>query len=96
MLLSEDLAVDDELIVERADPRILISAELLAEIAFVGGDPRIALTFAENPLPGWWPGAFRRNPLGALLRIEGTNRTVIYQIAEWHGTTDRFAAEWPD
>jgi hypothetical protein len=96
VLLCAELAVDDELIVDQADPRILINAELLCEVAIAGGDPRITLTFADDPPPGLWSGAFPHNPLGALLRIEGVNRTVIYRITEWGILQDVFVAEWPD
>jgi hypothetical protein len=89
--------LEDELIITQADPRVLIHAELLAEIIEGQHHPWATFTPAEHPPPGWRPGSWRGpNPLGGILRIKASNRTVIYRITDWHTQTNRFAAEWPD
>lgn len=87
---------DGTIRIDHADPRIWIDAALLYDIAH-DRIPHATLTYAERPLTDSWPGSWlRRNPLGAVLRIEGVNRTVIYRILEWNVMPDRFLAEWPD
>ena len=77
--------------IDQADPRILISAELLAE-AFVAPAPGVSLsagqeTWARNGTPFWG---------GAVLKIEGVNRTVIYRIGEYVPRVRGYIGEWPD
>ena len=68
--------VKDKLWIAHADPRILISGELLDAIA--DGDCGPACLD------------------GALLRIHGVNRTVIYCIMEYVPRVNGYVAEWPD
>jgi len=75
--------------IDRADPRILISAELLAE-AFVHPAPGVSLgppPESPNGTPFWE---------GAVLKIEGVNRTVIYRICGYVPRVRGYIGEWPD
>jgi hypothetical protein len=71
----------DDLRIERADSKILITAELLTEIA--RNDPDYPVTRSVD-------GDMR------VLRIKATNRTVIYRIGEYVPQQDAYIAEWPD
>lgn len=64
------------LTIEHADPRIVITDELLSEIA--AGNSRFC-TLRDG-----------------VLRIEGTNRTVVYRIGEYRLVPNVHYAEWPD
>ena len=80
---------DGTLRIDRADPRILISGKLLAEI-FIHPVPGVSLGDpqpAENGTPFWE---------GALLKIAGANRTVIYRILEYVPRAHCYIGEWPD
>lgn len=74
--------------ITRADPRVLISAELLGHVA-ASPSPAGSLTMADGP---------NGTPFfaGALLKIEGVNRTVIYRIGEYIPAVHGYVAEWPD
>jgi hypothetical protein len=67
--------------IDHADPRILISTELLYEIV-ANPTPHAQLV---HDLPG--------HPL---LKIRGVNRTVIYRIVEWLPRICGAIGEWPD
>jgi hypothetical protein len=70
--------------VDRADPVVLISAELVDEIA-------------DNPSPGVvldLSGC--ETYMGALLKIRAVNRDVIYRLTGWLPRERAFVAEWPD
>ena len=75
--------------IDHADPRILISCQMLREI-FTGPAPgsRARVTLAD-PIPAedWY--------LGAVLRIEDANRTVVYRITSRYGEY-AYVGEWPD
>jgi hypothetical protein len=75
--------------IDHADPRVLISAELLAE-AFINPAPGVSLgppAEDRNGTPFWE---------GAVLKIEGVNRTVIYRIGEYVPRVRGYIGEWPD
>jgi hypothetical protein len=77
--------------VDHADPRILISGELLREALFATW-PGVSLSTGllrqdRNGTPFWE---------GAVLRIEGVNRTVIYRITEYVPSVNVYIGEWPD
>ena len=77
--------------IRQADPRILIAAELLYE-AFVAPAPGVSLDTDlvredGNGTPFWE---------GAVLKIEGVNRTVIYRVGEYVPRIRGYVAEWPD
>lgn len=74
--------------IERADPRVLISEELLG-MMFTNPSPHVHLRLADIiPFDYWY--------LGATLRIDGTNRTVIYHITEYAPSVRGYVGEWPD
>ncbi len=65
----------------RADPRILVDAVVLDDIA-LGRSPFVSL-FATLT--------------GPTVRFEGSNRTVVYRIVKYLGPeVDAYIAEWPD
>ena len=77
--------------IDHADPRILVSSTLLAE-AFIAPAPGVTLSTdmvreGPNGTPFWE---------GAVLKIEGVNRTVIYRIGEYVPRVRGYIGEWPD
>jgi hypothetical protein len=71
--------------IDHADPRILISAELIDQVAFrTCVDVELDLSHAAD------------GHVGALLKISAVNRTVIYRIAEYVPAIHGYIAEWPD
>jgi hypothetical protein len=74
--------------VERADPRILISAELLDTIAT---DPAPGLSLQMRVT-----GRTTYDHNDVLLKIHGANRTVIYRIGEYLPAVHGYIGEWPD
>ncbi len=78
--------------IDHADPRILISAELLYKITDVlVPPPGVSLRW---PAPPPASGRFLYN--GAVLTIHGANRTVIYRIGGYVPRVHGYIAEWPD
>jgi len=70
--------------IDHADPRILISAELLDAVV-------------DDPTPNAWldlAGCTTYD--GALLKIHGVNRTVIYRITGYVPHVRGYIGEWPD
>jgi hypothetical protein len=83
---------DGSIRVDHADPRILIAAPLLYEIAD-GCSPWASVTMEPPPRERWGGhGALE----GALLHIHGVNRQVIYRITEYAPRVHGYIAEWPD
>lgn len=90
---------------EGAPPQVQITAESLLSIA-KGQSPHMRLTPPDEPVsPGdlmaWgdvklWHELLGTRPEGALLRIEASNRTLIYRITGYLMQPDLFTAEWPD
>jgi len=79
---------DGRLRVDHADPRVLISAELLDAIIDGTGDDasphvRVDLT-----------GCVTYD--GATMKIAAVNRTVIYRIVTYVPSVHGYIAEWPD
>lgn len=75
---------DGSIRIDRADPRILISAELLDAIV-------------DDPPPHAWldfSGCTTYD--GAVLRICAVNRTAIYRITGYIPQIRGYIAEWPD
>jgi hypothetical protein len=70
--------------IDYADPRILISAELLDAIVH-DPPPDARLDFAACTTYD-----------GALLKIHGVNRTVIYRITGYVPRVRGYIGEWPD
>ena len=72
---------DDSLRIDRADPRILVSAELLESIA-------------DGVSP--WASVVPRAAVGAVLKIRGVNREVVYRITGYIEAVRGYIAERPD
>jgi hypothetical protein len=83
-----NLFVDDgprpQIRIDHADPRILVSAELLDHAADYPDDC-VRLDIATC-----------HTYVGAVLRIHAVNRTVIYRITEYVPAIHCYIAEWPD
>lgn len=73
--------------IDRADPRILISAELMDSMAH-GESPWAVV----EPPPGGCDLTYR----GALLKISAVNQRVIYRITDYVPRVNAMIAEWPD
>jgi hypothetical protein len=82
-------SVDGSIRVDHADPRILISAELLE-------------TIRDKPVQGvslrMAPRSSRSGPIGigSVLRIQAANRTVIYQVVDYAPSVHGYIGQWPD
>jgi hypothetical protein len=89
---------DGSIRIDQADPRILISAELLDSI--VRGDMAWTwLDMAACIRAGTWsyePIPLRATYVGALLRIYGVNQQVIYRITSYVPRVNAYIGEWPD
>ncbi|MBC6460685.1 hypothetical protein [Actinomadura sp. HBU206391] len=83
-VFTRDVGPPERFTIDRADPRILVSAGVLEEIR--NAQPGEFLTFDGRP---------RAELDGDLLKIYGDNRTVIYRIGEKHDRLN-YVAEWPD
>jgi hypothetical protein len=75
---------DGSIRIDRADPRILISGELLDQ--FPSSHVQLD-TAACRPGHGY---------VGAVLKINGINRTVIYRIVDMVPRINGYIGEWPD
>jgi hypothetical protein len=73
---------DGSIRVDRADPRVLISGELLDDIM-------------RHPAEHAWCESTADDG-GVLLKIEGVNRTVVYRVTEYVAPIHGYIAEWPD
>jgi hypothetical protein len=81
---------DGRMWIERADPRVVIGAQLLDCIA-AGPSGGVTLTFDDGAIRE--PG---KHYEGAVLRIEAANRTLVYRITQWLPWYLGCIAEWPD
>jgi hypothetical protein len=85
--------------VDHADPRILVSAELLGSVAQFGdSDPAgdwLALN-AELDTAGCCDCMMADDYTGAVLKISGVNRQVIYRITGYVPAVHGYIGEWPD
>lgn len=85
----DDVAHGVRLRIDHADPRILISSELLAE-AFMRPEAGVSVSAPQpgrNGTPFWQ---------GAVLRVEAVNRTVVYRMVEYLPSVRGYIGEWPD
>jgi hypothetical protein len=72
----------DELVIDHADPRLVIGAELVDHIV-------------DNPHPRAFVDlAGCKDYMGALLKIRGVNRTVIYRLTDWYPSIRAFLGEF--
>jgi hypothetical protein len=86
--------------VDHADPRVLISGELLDAVARFGDSGVLAGDWlalnARLDTAGCMPPPWRATYVGAILRIDGVNRTVIYRITDYVPRVNGYIGEWPD
>ncbi len=78
--------------VDRADPRILISPEVLDAIAEGGPWP----ASLRLDTAGCMPPPYRGTHVGAVLHIDGVNQQVVYRITEYVPRIRAYIGEWPD
>lgn len=78
-----------------ADPQVWITDELLTAVRAGRSHPFLSLTRVPRPYdcPVYHPGHCFH---GALLRIEGDNRTVIYRISDYVSEHHAWLGRWPD
>jgi hypothetical protein len=79
---------DGQLWVDHADPRIVISAELIDTVARSELWPDATLGRLDFTIPN--------GHAGALLKIRGANRTVVYRLTAYADWCLGYIAEWPD
>lgn len=78
---------DGSIRIDQADPRVLISAELLNEIADGSGRPHAWLDLRVS-------GMFHL--VGAVLHINAVNQQVVYRITEYVPSVHGYIGQWPD
>ena len=80
--------------IDRADPRILISGELLDMIR--RNDPGYTpeTTFERDCVCS--SDLTCHHVIGGLLKLRAVNRTVIYRITEYVPRVNGYIGEWPD
>lgn len=76
----------DRLRIEHADPRVVISFQLLDAIVRGDGHPDVTITAAPGAA-GWQD---------AVIRINAANRTLVYRLTECLGWYCGWIMEWPD
>lgn len=81
---------DGHVWIDHADPQIVISLELLDAIVCGEARPEASIRVRDDakPEPGWL--------LGAAVRFEAANRTVVYRITGYADWCRGYIAEWPD
>lgn len=77
---------DSGLYVDRADPRILISAELIDQAALGILRPEVTLDLS----------CCADGHVGALLKIRAANVQVVYRLTEWVPRILSYVGEWPE
>ena len=79
---------DGSLRIDRADPRIVISAEVIEQAASGRLGPRFTVTMLDYTVPN--------GHAGALLKIRAANRNVVYRLTEWVPSIRAYVGEWPE
>lgn len=79
---------DGSVRIDHADPRILISAELVDEVARGEANPAATLDRLNFTVPN--------GHVGALLKIRAVNRHLIYRLADYLPSVHGYVGEWPD
>lgn len=86
---------DGSIRIDRADPRVLFSAELLRMIA--AGDSRPGVCLDSRHLPRRDDETVRPDLfVGVLLKINAVNRNVVYRITEYVAAIGGYIGEWPE
>jgi hypothetical protein len=80
--------VDGELIIDQADPRIVISAPIVDSVASGRARPEVTLSRVDFTFPN--------GHVGALLKIRAANRHVVYRLTEWLPSIRAYVGEWPE
>lgn len=89
-LITWPTGTDGQFTIRHADPRILISAELLAKID-TSPAPGVKLDTSKCC------ECFRANDYTeAVLKISGVNRQVVYRITSYVPRIRAYIGEWPD
>jgi hypothetical protein len=70
--------------IDHADPKVLISSELLSTIAC---NPSETASLDRRPGVTF---------VGAVLKLTAVNRTVIYRITSYEAAVHGYIGEWPD
>lgn len=78
---------DGRLWIDRADPRVAITVQLLNEIICGRTLPGVTIRHPDN-------GALSLR--GSVIRIEAANRTVLYRLEECLDWCSCWTAVWPD
>lgn len=84
--------------VDHADPRILISGELLDHVARTGDSEhvrRLGPLNAYLDTTGCMPPPWRATYVGAVLKVTAVNRTLIYRITRYVAPIHAYIGEWP-
>ena len=76
--------------IDHADPRVLISADLLASVATAPG-PHAALDTS-----GCRDCFMQDDYTNAVLKIQDASRQLVYRITEYVPAVHGYIAEWPD
>lgn len=79
--------------IDQADPRILISAEVLDAIARSGDWYGLN---ARLDTARCMPPPYRATYVGAVLKINGANRQAVYRIVDYVPSVHGYIGEWPD
>lgn len=75
------------LVVDHADPRVIISLRLLDHFVCGRAAPEVTVRHPDGVTPSW---------AGAVIRIEAVNRTLLYRLTEYLDWYGGWVAEWPD
>lgn len=86
---------DGGIVIDRADPRILISGELLHRLA--AGDLHPGVYLDSRHLPPAEDEPVRPELFaGVLLKVRAANRNVVYRITEYVAEANAYIGEWPE
>jgi hypothetical protein len=92
---------DGRLRIDHADPRVLISAELIrtfedgTDLISMALPPGVVTLFVSAPALRLRVSG-EGSHCGALLKIVGVNRQVVYRITGYVAAIDAYVGEWPE
>lgn len=78
----------ESLVIDHADPRVVISAQIVDQVARGEARPEATLDRLDFTVPN--------GHVGALLKIQGANRNVVYRLTEWLPSIRAYVGEWPE
>ncbi len=79
---------DGRLVIDHADPRLVISEEIIETVASGHGHPDATITMVNYTRPA--------GHVGALLKIKAANRQVVYRLTEWLPSMRPYVGELPE